>query len=110
MRMTNDGEHDGVVVTWLDQPNEFKIREYTYTTKPQCVNPARIGACLANWAQAYRRAVFEWNRLRYRREQISVNVTEDGRICRPGDVVNITDDIANLAATAGEVLLWMTWN
>lgn len=109
MRMTNEGENDGVTVTWLDQGNEFKIREYTYTTKPQCVNPARIAAFCANWAQAYRRAVFEWNRLRYRREQISVNVTEDGRICRPGDVVNITDDIANLAATAGEVLRVSGW-
>jgi hypothetical protein len=44
------------------------------------------------------------NRIRYRREQIAVDVTEDGRICRPGDVINITDDIANLAASAGEVL------
>jgi len=33
-----------------------------------------------------------------------VDVTEDGRICRPGDVVNITDDIANLALCAGEVI------
>jgi hypothetical protein len=104
VRMTNEGENDGVTVTWLDQGNEFKIREFTYTTKALCVNPARIAAFHANWAQGYRRAVFEWNRLRYRREQISVNVTEDGRICRPGDVVNITDDIANLAASAGEVL------
>jgi len=104
MTMTNEGENDGVTVTYVDPPNNFKIREYTYTTKSLCVNPARTSALNANWEQAYRRALFEWNRIRYRREQISVKVTEDGRICRPGDVVNVTDDIANLAASAGEIL------
>jgi hypothetical protein len=92
----------------VDVANGYKLREYTHPplgpTSAQ-LNPLRAAPTLANWAQAWRRAAFEWNRIRYRREQITVGVTEDGRICRPGDVVNITDDIANLAATAGEVLV-----
>jgi len=104
VRMTNDGENDAVTVTWLDEQAGYKVREFTYPPTGTPINPLRVGAFLANWPQAWRRAVYEMNRVRYRREQLTVNVTEDGRICRPGDVVNITDDIANLAAMAGEVL------
>ena len=106
MRMTNDGENDSVTVTWVDPAASFKVREYTHPPLPISpqFNPLRAAPTLCNWAQAYRRAAYEWNRIRYRREQITVQVTEDGRICRPGDVVNITDDIANLAASAGEIL------
>lgn len=106
MRLTNDGENDCVTVMWLDVANGYKRREYTYPEQPASLqlNPLRAAPFLANWTQAWRRAAFEWNRIRFRREQINVSVTEDGRICRPGDVVNITDDIANIAANAGEVL------
>lgn len=104
MRMANDGENDAVKVNWLDASAGYKVREYTYTTVATPVNPLTVAAFCANWAQAWRRARYEMNRIKYRREQIAVSVTEDGRICRPGDVVNITDDIANLAASAGEVL------
>jgi hypothetical protein len=106
MRMTNDGENDSVTVAWFDSINGFRLREWTFPEPPTVIsrNPLKLGTPLANWPQAYRRALFEWYRLRLRREQISVNVTEDGRIVRPGDVVNITDDIANLASAAGEIL------
>jgi len=106
VRMTNDGENDSVTVSWLDAAAGYKVREYTHPPVPASLqfNPARVSAFCANWPQAWRRAAYEWNRIRYRREQIAVRVTEDGRICRPGDVVNITDDVANLAASAGEVL------
>jgi len=105
MRMTNDGENDSVTVNWLDVSAGYKVREYTYSPIAEPVNPLQVSAFCANWPQAWRRARYEMNRIRYRREQIAVSVTEDGRICRPGDVVNITDDIANLAASAGEVLI-----
>jgi hypothetical protein len=36
--------------------------------------------------------------------RISVSVTEDGRICRPGDVINITDDLSTMATCAGEIV------
>ena len=106
IRMTNDGENDSVTVSWLDAQAGYKVREYIHPPVPDSLqfNPARVSAFCANWPQAWRRAAYEWNRLRYRRQQIAVRVTEDGRICRPGDVVNITDDVANLAASAGEVL------
>jgi hypothetical protein len=104
IRMTNEAENDGATVTWLDVAAGYKVREYTYPDDTLVLNPLRASAICANWPQAWRRAVYELNRIKYRREQITVNVTEDGRICRPGDVVNVTDDIANLATTAGEVL------
>lgn len=104
IRMTGDADNDCVIVTWMDENLAWKQRDYQYPEDALAFNPLRVPAVLANWSQGYRRALFEWNRLKYRREQVSCNVTEDGRICRPGDVVNMTDDAANLAETAGEVV------
>lgn len=104
VRMKADDENDAIQVQWVDEFSNWKQREYEYKEVSTPTNVLRIGAQLANWPQAYRRALFEFNKIRYRREAISVGVTEDGRICRPGDVVNITDDIANLALDAGEVI------
>ena len=104
VRMTGDADNDCVVVQWVDANTGWKHRDYQYPEDALAFNPLRVPVLCANWAQGYRRAVFEWNRLKYRREQLSCAVTEDGRICRPGDVVNVTDDTANLAETAGEVV------
>lgn len=104
VRFHSGDDHDAVAVTWMDADSGWKQREYQYPPIAQPRNVLRIGVSCANWPQAYRRAVYEWNRLNYRRHSISVSVTEDGRICRPGDVINITDDVANLAAAAGEVI------
>jgi hypothetical protein len=106
VRMTADADNDCVIIQWIDEPGGWKRREYQYPPPAQAlgVNPFRVGVIACNWEQAYRRALFEWNRLKYRRENMSCDVTEDGRIVRPGDVVNMTDDIANLATFAGEVL------
>ena len=104
VRFTADADNDCVTIPWIDE--NWKRRDYQYPDTPDvlAVNPARIGMVACNWQQAYRRAVFEWNRLRYRREQMTCDVTEDGRMVRPGDVINMTDDIANLATFAGEVI------
>lgn len=109
MRLKSSDENDAVIINWIDRGSGWKQREYTYagpTAPPGYIpaNPLRVGTNCANWEQTYRRALFEWNKLQFRREQITVPVTEDGRICRPGDIVNITDDIANLALCAGEVI------
>jgi hypothetical protein len=104
VRMTGDADNDCVIVTWTDAANGYKRREYTYPPGSVGANPARVGALCANWAQAYRRALYDWNRLKYRRKILSVPVTEDGRICRPGDIINVTDDTGNLAQAAGEVI------
>jgi hypothetical protein len=104
VRMKSDDEHDAVLVQWIDEFSAWKLREFQYPEGVLASNVLRIAAISANWPQGYRRARFEWNRVRYRREQVSVAVTEEGRICRPGDVVHVTDDIANLALAAGEVI------
>jgi predicted phage tail protein len=104
VRLTSDSEQDGVIISWLDEAAGFKLREFTYPQLSLATNLLRVDAPMANWAQAYRRALYEWNRLKYRRENLTCAVTEDGRIVRPGDVVGVTDDVANLASAAGEVL------
>lgn len=106
LRMKASDENDAVIVSWMDEAAGWKQREYQYPPEPivYATNPLRVGTLCANWAQTYRRARYEWARLLYRRETLTCPVTEDGRICRPGDVVNMTDDVANLAAAAGEVL------
>lgn len=109
VRLRSSDEYDAVAIHWLDEASGWKLREYIFVDPSRPLdyiptNVMRVAVQCANWPQAYRRAVFEWNKLCFRREQIGVNVTEDGRICRPGDVVNITDDLAHLAIAAGEVL------
>lgn len=104
VRMTGDADNDCVTLVWADAANGWRQREYIYPEGFTPTNPLRVPTACANWAQAYRRAVFEWNKLKYRRETMTCSVTEDGRICRPGDVINMTDDIANLAISAGEIL------
>lgn len=104
LRMASADENDGVAVQWIDEGSGWNLREYVYSDYSNPVNLLQVGVVCANWAQVYRRALFEWYKIKYRREQITCAVTEDGRICRPGDVVNITDDVANLALAAGEVI------
>jgi hypothetical protein len=104
VRMTGDADNDCTIVTWVDEDAGWRHREFMYPTDALALNPLRVGTACANWPQAWRRAVFEWNRLKYRREQLTCSVTEDGRLCRAGDVVNITDDTATLSTQAGEVL------
>ena len=104
VRMTGDADNDCVVVKWVDEFSAWKQREYQYPPDVVPQNPLRIAARLANWPQAYRRAVYEWNRIQYRREGLTCDVSEDGRIVRVGDVVNVSDDVANLATCAGELV------
>jgi len=104
VRMTADADNDCVVVTWMDSEMAWKQRDYRYPEDAAALNPLRVAAVCANWEQARRRALFEWNKLKYRRKQLTLSVTEDGRICRPGDVINVTDDTATLATCAGEVI------
>jgi hypothetical protein len=104
VRMTGDADNDCAIVSWVDEDSGWRHREFMYPTDALALNPLRVGTACANWPQAWRRAVFEWNRLKYRREQLTCSVTEDGRLCRAGDVVNITDDTATLSTQAGEVL------
>ena len=104
-RMSADADNDAVSVQWVDEAHGFKLREHVRTDTPGAPrNALRVGTRFANWPQAWRRAEYEWARLKYRRETMQCNVTEDGRLCRPGDVIMMTDDIANLAIAAGEVL------
>jgi hypothetical protein len=104
VRMTADADNDCVVITWVDELLGWKQRDYRYPEDALAINPLRVAAVCANWQQARRRALFEWAKLKYRRKQLQVSVTEDGRIVRPGDVINVTDDIATLATCAGEVI------
>lgn len=104
MRMTGDSDNDCVVVQWVDEFSAWKKREFQYPPEVVPQNPLRLPVMCANWPQVWRRAVYEWNRLKYRREALSCQVSEDGRMCRVGDVVNVTDDTSNLATCAGELV------
>ena len=106
LRMKGEDEHDAVLVTWVDELAAYKMRELQYSDPPNPTptNILRVSPLCANWAQAWRRAVYEMNRVKFRREQVTCKVTEDGRLCRPGDVIHMTDDVANIAISAGEVI------
>lgn len=108
VRMKSEQDYDAVQLQWMDENSGWKLRELVlndaYPSPITPVNVLRIAPICCNWAQVYRRARFEWAKVKFRREQLSVDVTEDARICRPGDVVNVTDDLANLAIAAGEVI------
>jgi hypothetical protein len=105
LAMKNDTENDAVVVSWFDRDNGWKQREFVYAEPPNPapVNPLRVMPVQATWAQAYRRALYEWKRSQYRRDALSMDVTEEARLIHIGDVINVADDIANLAQSAGEV-------
>lgn len=103
LAMKNDGENDAVITTWFDRANGWKQREYQYPVGVTPVNALHVTPVQATWAQAYRRAVYEWNRSQYRRDVLTMQATEEARLIHIGDVVNVTDDIANLAQSAGEV-------
>jgi hypothetical protein len=104
LAMQNESENDCVVVTWFDRANGWKQREYQYPESVTPINPLRVLPPQATWAQAWRRAAYEWNRAKYRRDSLSMEATEEARLIHIGDVVNVTDDIANLAQNAGEVI------
>jgi predicted phage tail protein len=104
MRLTADTDYDAVVIPWIDVDAGYKQREYTYPTDSPAVNPMTVGPAAANWPQAYRRALYEWNRIVLRREVAQVTVMEEGGLLVPGQVINMTDDLTNLTQTAGEVI------
>jgi hypothetical protein len=101
--MQNDGENDAVITTWYDRTGAWKQREYQYPESVVPLNPLRVMPVQSTWAQAWRRALYEWNRINYRRDALSMEATEEARLIHIGDVVQVTDDIANLAQLAGEV-------
>jgi hypothetical protein len=102
--LKSDSENDAVIVPWMDRANGWKQREYQYPPAVVPLNPLRIAPPCATWAQAWRRAQYEWNRIVYRRDTLNVNATEEARLLHIGDVVNVTDDVADLALSAGEVI------
>lgn len=102
LAMSNDTENDAVIVTWFDRAHGWKQRELQYPPGVP-VNPLRVSPSQATWAQAWRRANYEWNRIQLRRDSLSMQATEEARLLHIGDVVNVTDDVANLAQSAGEV-------
>jgi hypothetical protein len=104
MKLTNDSDYDCVAVPWIDAKSGFKQREYRYPENSPAVNPLTVGPAVANWAQAYRRAVYEWNRITLRREVMQVTVTEEGGLLVPGQIINVADDLTTLVQAAGEVI------
>ena len=104
LSMASDSDPDAVVVQWVDRANGWKVYEYQYPEAVTPVNPLQVTPPLANWACAWRRAVYEWNRIQLRRDSISFQATDEARLVHLGDVVNIADDVANLSQTAGEVV------
>jgi hypothetical protein len=103
-QLKSDSENDAVIVPWIDRANGWKQREYQYPPAVVPLNPLRIAPPCATWAQAWRRAQYEWNRIVYRRDTLNLNATEEARLLHIGDVVNVTDDVADLALSAGEVI------
>lgn len=103
-QLKSDSENDAVIVPWMDRANGWKQREYQYPPAVAPLNPLRIAPPCATWAQAWRRAQYEWNRIVYRRDTLNLNATEEARLLHIGDVVNVTDDVADLALSAGEVI------
>lgn len=108
MTFKNDSENDAVIVQWIDRANGWKIREYQYPVAVTANNPLRVSPPLATWAQAWRRSQYEWNRGQLRRDALMVAATDEARLVHIGDVVNVSDDVANLAQSVGEVIALST--
>jgi hypothetical protein len=104
LTLQNDAQPDAVIVQWVDAANGYKVRSYQFPTAVTAANPLTITPAFASWAQAWRRSQYEWNKLQLRRDGISVPATDEARLLHLGDVINVTDDVANLAQSAGE--LW----
>lgn len=102
--LKSDAEADAVIVQWVDAGNAWKLREYQFPESITPINPLRLAPPLANWAQAWRRAQYEWNRIQLRRDSITFNGTDEARLIVLGDVVNVADDVSHLASTAGEIV------
>lgn len=102
--LRSETDPDAVIVQWFDRAHAWKLREYQYPPSTTPLNPLRITPPFATWAQAWRRAHFEWDRLTLRRDTLSMQATEEALLIHPGDVVQVVDDVGNLAQSAGEVL------
>lgn len=105
INLASDADPDAVIVPWWDRSlDAWKQREYQFPENVTPINPLRIAPPQATWAQAWRRARYEWNRLTLRRETLALKATEEASLVHPGDVINVADDVGNLSQTAGEVL------
>lgn len=90
MQFLTPDEEDGVSIDWIDSDNGYTPRTYIYPET--ALNPRTVNLIgVTHWSQVYRRAVYEMDRQRYRRRTYKAQVTEEGLICNPFDVVTIID-------------------
>lgn len=105
VNLTSDADPDAIIVPWWDRRlDAWKQREYQYPENITAINPLRIAPAQATWAQACRRAWYEWQRLTLRRETLTLKATEEASLVHPGDVVNVADDVGNLSQSSGELV------
>lgn len=101
---SNPEDYDGVQLTWVDPDADWRQRIYSVPEGITLYNPKKIDLIgCTNWAQAYRRAWFEWNVLQFRRDTLTMSVTEEGRFLMPFDPVMVADNILTEIAD-GEVV------
>jgi hypothetical protein len=97
-------EPDAIEVTFFDQNTNYKQVVVTYPD----IAPVRpktmtlIGK--TTWIKAWRRARREWDLIQYRRDTLSMVVTEEGALLGPGDLIAVTDHLRDLQPIDGEVV------
>lgn len=105
INLASDADPDAIIVPWWDRSNDqWKQREFQFPETVTAINPLRLAPPQATWAQACRRAWYEWNRQTLRRETLSLKATEEASLVHPGDVINVADDVGSLSQTAGELV------
>jgi hypothetical protein len=104
LSLASESDPDAFLIQYIDVGAGYKIRTYQFPTAVTPANPTTLSPPFANWAQAWRRAQYEWNRLQLRRDSVSMSATDEARLLHLGDVINVVDDVSNLAQSAGEVI------
>ena len=106
--------HDGVEVTFVS--SEIAYREVTFvlgfgvgalvvvnpSPRPLNAKKLRLDGVIT-WDQAYRRGAYELNRIRFRRDRLTMKVTEDARVLGLNSIVAVSDNLQS-PTVDGEVL------
>lgn len=110
MEFQEPDSFDAIEFDYLDSALRHRSLSFFYNssgvnppTLP--VNPKRVsGFGITNWSQAYRRAAFEWEKIRRRKDYLTLEVMEDPRLMAPLDVVKNVDNADLRNQYDGEVV------
>lgn len=102
---SQENDPDAIIIRFQNRDLNYNEDTYQYPEGIAPVNPETqtvLGACDINTIA--RIAKYSFNQKKYEKDSVSVKMTEEGVLLAPGDVILVTDHLAENAPIDGEIV------